>query len=60
MGEKIGGKHEERGPWRMTDLKLVACGDKLGTVPERGCRLNGRHIGKRCDGESHPAENRVY
>ena len=38
----------------MTNLKLVACGNELGAVPERSRGLYGRDVGKGCDEKYEP------
>lgn len=44
----------------MTYLELVTRGDKLRTVPERGCRLNCRTIYNGGNKEGYPAKDIVY
>ena len=58
--EQIGREHEERCPWWVTDFKFIACGNKLWTVPKRGCRLDGGAIGKGCNGKHKPSQHIVH
>ena len=60
LAEQVGGQHEERCPWGVTNLKLVASSDKLRTVPEGSCRLNGGTIDKGGDEERQPSKDIVH
>ena len=60
LREEIGREHEEGCTGRVTDFHLIACGDKLRTVPERGCRFDGRAIDKGGNEEREPPHDIVY
>ena len=60
LREEIGRQHEERCPRRVADFHLVTCGDKLRTVPERGCRLDCGAIDEGGNQEREPPEDIVH
>ena len=60
LAEKIGREGKEWCPRWVADFELVARSDKLWTVPEAGCRLNGGAIDERGDRKNDPSENDVH
>ena len=57
LTKQVSHQHEERRTRRVTNLQAIACRYKLRTVPEAGCRLNGRAVNHRCHGKHQPTEN---
>ena len=60
LREQVGRQHEERCARWVTDLQFVACVDKLRTVPERGCRLNGGAIDEGRNKKRQPSDYVVH
>ena len=60
MWEKIGCKHEEWRPRRVSYLQFIACSDEFRTVPKAGCRLNRGTINECCNQESYPPEDVIH
>lgn len=60
LSEKITREHEERRPWRMTDLQLVGGSDELRTIPERSRGFDGGAVREGSNGKCQPSEHVVH
>ena len=59
LAEQIGCQHKKWCAGRMSDLQLIPCSNKLGTIPKTGSRFYGRAISKCRYQERQPAHQIV-
>ena len=59
-GEQFAQQHEEGGTGRMTNLKLVGCGDKFRAIPETCRRLYRRAVGESGNQKDEPTHKVVH
>ena len=52
-------QHENKRTRRVTDFQFVATGNKLWTVPQAGCRLDGQSVDDSGDGKHEPRHTGV-